>query len=127
MSRPLLSEHLSNLDFWRRHFTVIREPLRWSPIDDYLVGGNTVGFWLDKNWTLLAVVTLLDVESYHIQIAVWFYQKQAETADWSDYFIGVPNYGWVQIWPAEHEKLRKVLKDAIAMETLGGHMPVLRA
>jgi len=122
VTEPLLAEYLSNLDFWRRHFIIVREsePIRWPPIDNYLTRASTIGFWLDEAWTLVSIVTLLVVESDHIQIAVWFYQKQAETADWSDYFIGVPNYAWVQIWPAENEGLRKVLKDAIAMEILGG-------
>jgi len=120
VSEPLLAEYLCNLDFWRRHFIITGESIRWAPIDRYLMGGDAVGFWLDEQGTLLAVVTLLEVETDHIQISAWFYQRKAETADWSDYFVGVPSYQWIQIWPCEHEKLRKVLKDAIAMESLAG-------
>jgi hypothetical protein len=120
VTRPLFAEYLSELDFWRHHFQSVDGPVSWVPMDTRLYQGDIAAFWLNEAWTLMAVATILQVRTDSVRVAVWFFQKQVETADWSDYFIGVPSYDWVQIWPGENEKLRKVLEDAIAMEALAG-------
>ena len=123
-----LSQYTSDLGFWQRHFQVIDGPIEWRAMDARLARDGCAGFWLDSpKRTLAAIVTIIRIDSDMVRVAAWFFEKYADSADWNDYFIGVPNYGCVQVWPHENERLQKVLTDAIAMETLGGRSPVLRA
>ena len=125
MSR--LSQYTSDLGFWQRHFQIIDKPMKWPAIDARLARDGSAGFWLDGTKTLAAIVTIIRIDSDMIRVAVWFFEKRAEETDWSDYFIGVPNYGCIQVWPHENERLQKALTDAIALEVLGGRSPVLNA
>ena len=126
MTEPLLWERLSSLGFYQRHFKIIDNNMAPRELHNHLQNPGTVGFWLSKDVpALIAIVTLLTVESDRILVAVWFYEKLAEGIVYSDYFaMGGGPGECVQVWPIENERLRKVLRDAIAMETLGARSPL---
>ena len=125
------AQYLADLDFYRRHFMVVNEPVKSAALHPWLSRNDVIGFWLHhtsrEGPDLIAVVTLLKLTQDDARVGVWFYRRWTNSRDWSDYFIGVPSYNWTQVWPGEDKELTKVLLDAITMEALAGNQPQLNA